>query len=129
MKKNEPELSGTEILKMLRDKNIEVTLISDDTINLYPYDDLSRDQIEFLRKNKPKLIHELKREKRFDRVWEMLKEQPESKRAVLTDLSTNRDNAILTIAIRDQYILEMLIPKVKYDGFTVLEIIQKSGLQ
>ncbi len=126
MKRSKNELSGTEILKMLRDKNIEVTLISDDTINLYPYDDLSRDQIEFLRKNKPKLIHELKREKRFDRVWAMLEENPDLKRAFITDTTTDPDNVIVTIAVRNGYIYEMTIDHQKYDPFLILTMLDSN---
>jgi len=39
------------------------------------------------------------------------------------------DNVILTIAIRDRYTFEMLIPKSKCDLFALLEAIEMAGTQ
>lgn len=65
-------------------------------------------------------------EKRHKRVLAMLAKQPESRRAILTDLDSDPDNVILTIVIRGLYTFEMLVPKEKYDGFLLLEILNRA---
>lgn len=57
----------------------------------------------------------------------MLEDRPEIQRAFLTDTESDRDNVIVTIAIRGVASFEMLIPMQKYDPFAVLDIIKKYG--
>ena len=70
-------------------------------------------------------VAESKREERRKKVLAMLAEKPETQRAFATDMDSDTDNVILTMAIRDQYTFEMEIPKDKYDPFTLLELINK----
>lgn len=72
---------------------------------------------------------ELRRELRREKVLKMLKERPKIQRAFLTDTESDRHNVILALGIRNAGTCELLIPKSKYDPFTVLAIIQKSGIQ
>lgn len=72
---------------------------------------------------------ELKRESRRLKVLAMLAEKPDSQRAIITNLDSDPDNVILTIAILDHYTFEMTIPRDKYDGFMLLELIKKGSLQ
>lgn len=69
------------------------------------------------------LAAEHARAKRREKVLRMLSENPDTKRAIITDLDSDSDNVILTIAIRDVATSEMLIPKYKYDGLVLLELI------
>ena len=59
----------------------------------------------------------------------ILADKPETQRAIITDMDCDPDNVIITIAIRNQYSFEMMIPKAKYDPFTLLELINKGALQ
>lgn len=68
-------------------------------------------------------IEETRQEQRRPKVLAMLDDQPDTERAVVTDASTDPNNVILTIAIRNQYIFEMQISKVKYDGLALFSII------
>lgn len=63
---------------------------------------------------------------RSDRVLATLAENPKLKRAIITDLESDPDNVILTIGIRDQYLFELLIPREKYNGFLLLEILNRN---
>jgi len=74
-------------------------------------------------------IEETQRERRRAKVLKMLEQRPSIQRAFVTDMKSNQDDVILTVAIRDQYSFEMLIPKYKYDGFMLLELIEKGSLQ
>lgn len=70
-----------------------------------------------------------KLEERRKKVLMILVANQDSQRAIITDLYSDPDNVILTIAIRDQYTFEMQIPKDKYDAFTLLEMINKGLVQ
>ena len=82
-----------------------------------------------LKSNSPDSSIEESREQRRQKVLQMLKDNPDSKRAFVTDTESDPDNVILTLAIRDQYSFEMLIPKHKYDPFLLLELIEKCSIQ
>ena len=49
-------------------------------------------------------ILELKREERREKVLAILAANPDTQRVLITDLDSDPDNVILTIAIRDKYI-------------------------
>lgn len=59
---------------------------------------------------------------RIQKVLAMLDEAPDARLAVTTDDSPN---PIATIAIRGLAAFEMEIPREKYDGFTLMELIDK----
>ncbi|PTQ84631.1 hypothetical protein [Nitrosomonas ureae] len=82
-----------------------------------------------LKKHKPAIIAELKREERRSKVLMMLAENPDTQRALVTDTESYPDSVILTIAIRDLYSFEMSVPKDKYDPFVILELISKGSFQ
>lgn len=92
-----------------------------------PVPPVPRESDRFVKKSAD--IEETQIERQRERVLAILAENPDTQRAIITDLDSDPDNAVLTIAIRDKYSFEMLIPKDRYDGFLMLEIIQKSGVQ
>ena len=64
-------------------------------------------------------------EARRKRVLAMLAEQPGIKYAVVTD--TRADPVILALAIRGQATCELRIPRDKYDGFLLLDLLDRYG--
>ena len=107
-----------------------VTIRADgDFLELSPAEKITDELIKRLRKHKPAILAELKREERRKKILGMLADQPETQRAIITDLNNDPNNVILTIAIRDQYVFEMQIPKHRYDPFILLELIEKSAIQ
>ena len=72
-------------------------------------------------------IEETQRAQRREKVLAILTASPQTQRAFLTDTEADPDNVILTMAIRDKYSFEMLIPKHKYDAFMVLELLNGGG--
>ncbi len=86
---------------------------------------ISAELINRPQKNKPAIIAELKQEERRAKLLQMLENRPEIQRAFITDMKSNSDNVILSLAIRDQYTFEMLIPKHKYDAFLILELLNR----
>lgn len=121
-------MEAIEIIEYLREQNFTVKA-DGDFLELSPPEKITEELIKRLRKHKPAILAELKREERRLKVLAMLAENPVSQRAIITDLDSDSDDVILTIAIRDQYTFEMQIPKYKYDGFVLLELIQKGAIQ
>lgn len=62
---------------------------------------------------------------RIEKVLAMLDEAPAARLALITDES--HPNPIATIAIRGLAAFEMEIPRAKYDGFAIMELIDKYG--
>lgn len=121
-------MEAIEIIEYLREQNFTVKA-DGDFLELSPPEKITEELIKRLRKHKPAILAELKREERRLRVLAILAENQDSQRAIITDLDSDPDNTVLTIAIRNQYTFEMQIPKHKYDGFLMLELIEKGLLQ
>lgn len=121
-------MEAIEIIEYLREQNL--TVKSDgDYLELSPPEKITKELIQRLRKHKPAIIAELKREERRLKVLAILTENLNTQRAIITDVDSDLDNVILAIAIKDQYTFEMQLPKDKYDAFTLLELIEKGSLQ
>ncbi len=121
-------MEAIEIIEYLKQRDLTVSLADDHTIELSPAEKITHELIERLRKYKPAIIEELKRQQRRQKVLQMLAENPGTQRAIVTDTESDPDNVILTIAIRDQYTFEMLVLKTKYDGFAILEMIHQGSV-
>lgn len=115
-------MNAIEIIQDLREQNFTIKA-DGDYLELSPPEKITNELIDRLRKHKPAIIAELKRESRQQKALAMLADNPESKRAIIPDLDSDPDNVIMTIAIRDQCTFEMQIPKHKYDGLALLEMI------
>lgn len=122
-------MEAAEIIEYLRQRELNVTLTDGDSLELSPAEKITHELIERLRKHKPAIIEELKREQRREKVLRMLVENPETQRAFVTDTESDWHNVILTVAIKDRYSFEMHIPKSKYDPFMLLELLEKGSLQ
>ena len=70
-----------------------------------------------------KSSEELKRELRREKVLMMLEARPEIQRAFLTDIESDPDNVILSLAVRGLGTCELSIERQKYDPFLLLELI------
>ena len=122
------DMEATEIIEYLREQNLTVKA-DGEYLELSPPEKITEELIQRLRKHKSAILAELKREERRLKVLAIWAENPETLRAFITDPVTDPDNVILTMAIKDQYTFEMLIPKDKYDSFTLLELIEKGSVQ
>lgn len=64
------------------------------------------------------------REARCQRVLSMLNQNPQIKRAIITDTEADPENVIVTIGLRGEATGELAIPKAKYDPFLLLKLIE-----
>lgn len=109
-------MEAIEIIEYLREQNFTVKA-DGQYLELSPPEKITNELIERLRKHKPAIIAELKREERRKKVLQMLEERPEIQRAFVTDTEADPDNVILTMALRDQCSFEMLIPEAQIRSF------------
>lgn len=77
---------------------------------------------------KQETLLEKQRASRREIVLTMLAAAPDTLRAVYPDTESDPLNVILAIAIRHIATFEMLIPKIKYDPWRLLELIERQGL-
>jgi hypothetical protein len=66
-------------------------------------------------------------EARRRRVLGMLEARPGIRYAVLTDLEADPEVAIVALAIRGRATCELHIPRDKYDGVLLLDLIERHG--
>lgn len=121
-------MNAADIIEFLREQNFTVKA-EGGYLEISPPEKITEELIRRLRKHKPAIIAELRREERRVRVLQMLEEKPEIKRAFLTDTEADPDSVIIAFAIRDVGTCELLIPQSKYDPFAVLDVIEKGSLQ
>lgn len=119
-------MGALEIIAELREQNFTVKA-DGEYLDLAPAEKVTEELIQRLKKYKPEIIAELKREERRLRVLAMLAENPDSQRAIITD-TTDPKNVLVTIALRGLYSFELQIPKHKYDGFLMLELLNSGGV-
>ena len=122
------KMDAIEIIEYLREQNFTVK-VDGDYLELSPPEKITDELIQRLRKHKPAIIAELKREERRLKVLAILADNHGIQRSFLTDTEADPDRVILTMAIRDVGTCELLIPRHKYDPFAVLEAIEKAGIQ
>lgn len=66
-------------------------------------------------------------EARRHRALALLASHPEARIAVLTDVVSDPKAALLTVAIRGVATCELRIPREKYDGVLLLDLIERHG--
>lgn len=90
--------------------------------------------VGLIRAHKPELLealsgNELPRnaEVRRQKVLAMLAAHPEARYAVLTDSNSDPTAVIVALAIRGRATCELQIPRNKYDGPPLLDLIERHG--
>lgn len=64
---------------------------------------------------------------RRQRVLAMLEENASARYALVTETETDPDAVLLTLAIRGRGACELRIPRDKYDGVLLLDLIERHG--
>jgi len=121
-------MNAIEIIEYLREQNFTVKA-GGDYLELSPPEKITEELIQRLKKHKPAIIAELKREERRAKVLAILEENPTTQRAIITDMNADPDTVIVATGIRDQYTFEMVVSRHKYDPFMLLELIEKGEIQ
>jgi len=100
-----------------------------------PAERVTPDVLHTLRAHKPELLQALateplpdpRSETRRQRVLIMLDAHPTARYALVTDEGADPGAVLLTLAIRGQATCELRIPRDKYDGTLLLDLIEQHG--
>lgn len=63
------------------------------------------------------------------KACQMLKDDPGLRRAVLADTTSDPEHVLITVAIRDVGVGDLLVPRSKYDPWLFIEAIERHGTQ
>ena len=128
------DVAATELLQQLAARGVHLTAIGD-RLRAAPATLLTDELRAAIRVHKVELLNALESdtppdpaaEARRQRVLEMLAERPEIRYAAVTDYQADRDAVILALAIRGLGTCELRIPREKYDGVLLLDLIERHG--
>ncbi|SDX03982.1 hypothetical protein [Nitrosomonas oligotropha] len=91
-------MEAAEIIEYLRDRDLTITLTDGDSLELSPAEKITHELIERLRKHKPAIIQELKREQNqkieIIRAWLHIIGEPEEDHFLVLDKCLNNPEAL-----------------------------------
>jgi len=126
-------MGATDLIFKLRNDGYSISA-DGGYLDISPADDLSPELVKQLKLGKPEILSALGREEkareiRREKVLAMLEANPGSLRAMCTDIHSDPNSVILTVAIRGMATCEMHISKKKFDAFQLLALIEASEQQ
>lgn len=105
-----------------------------DLIRAAPRSALTDETRKLIREHKAELLAVLVNplpdpgtEARRQRVHELLAANPSARYALVTDLESDPEAVILTLAIRGRATCELRIPREKWDGVLFLDLLERHG--
>lgn len=121
-------MGAPELIFKLRNDGYSI-IVDGSYLDISPAENLPDRFVQQLRQNKSEILVELQRETRQQKATAMLEENPKIQRVIHTDTDDDQFNIILTIAVRNVAICEMLMPKDKYDPWQLLTLSEQLGVQ
>lgn len=128
-------MGAPDILGLLPARGLRLRPTPDGNLEVSPRRLLTDDTRQLIREHKAELLQSLAAdplpdpaaEARRQRALDMLARRPGSRYAVVTDCEAEPDVVILALAIQGRATVELRIPKAKYDGVLMLDLIEKHG--
>jgi len=123
-------MGATDLIFKLRSDGYSISA-DGGYLDISPADDLSPELVKQLKLGKPEILcalnsEEKARETRREKVLAMLEADPRALRAMCTDVQSDPNNVILTIAMRGKATCEMYVTKEKFDSFQLLTLLESS---
>ena len=126
-------MGAPDILGLLAARGVTIRPRPDGNLEVSPRRLLTDETRRLIREHKAELLQvlaagslpDLAAEARRQRVLAMLAENPSARYALVTDLESDPEAVILTLAIRGQATCELRIPREKYDGTLLLDLIER----
>jgi len=120
-------MGATDLIFKLRSDGYSISA-DGGYLDIFPADDLSPELVKQLKLGKPEILSALGREEkareiRRDKALAMLAENPDALRAVHTDTQSDKNGVILTIAVRNIAVAEMVIPRNQYDPWRLMAVL------
>ncbi len=123
-------MGATDLIFKLRNDGYSICA-DGSCLDISPAEDLSPEIVRQLKLGKPEILCALNREEkaretRREKVLAMLEADPRALRAMCTDVQSDPNNVILTIAIRGKATCEMYVAKKRFDPFQLLSLVETS---
>ncbi len=110
--------------------------VDGDDLHLSAPQPLPADLVDQIRKHKMELLHYLNKdaanipddvaaEARRQTVLAMLEKNPGITYAIISDTESETDAVIVTLAIRGKAICELCVPRDRYDGLALLQVLEE----
>lgn len=128
-------MDAPDILDRLTAAGISLKPLPDGTLWATPRAALTDEMRVLIRQHRAELLQALSTdplpdptaEARRQRVLEMLNRNPTAKYVVVTDTESDPEVVILVLAIRGRATCELRIPRDRYDGPLLLDLIERHG--
>lgn len=128
-------MNAPDVLARLAAAGIRLSPLPDGRLWAEPRAALNDDLRQLIRAHKVELLNALESntlpdpaaECQRQRVLEMLAQRPGTRYAAVTDIEAEPNAVILALAIRGGGTCELRIPKAKYDGVLLLDLIERHG--
>lgn len=130
-------MGAPDVLARIAAAGIRLKLLPDGRIWVEPRAALNDELRDLIRSHKAELLQALagdpepepdpRAEARRQRVLAMLEAHPGARYAALTDMQADPAAVIVVLAIRGRATCELRIPRDKYDGVLLLDLIEKHG--
>jgi hypothetical protein len=129
-------MNVADILEVLRAHEAQVQVENGNLIITREAGPLPDDLLAEMRAHKAELLDVLRvedceepipdpaMEARRQKVLAMLAQNPQIKRAIISDTEADPENVIVTIGLREQATAELVIPKASYDAFLILKLME-----
>ena len=114
----------TEIIERATEEGVRLSLSRTGSISAKGEPSVIDYWLPAIRQNKAEIVAELQVDRRRAKVSAMLRDNPGIRYAIEV-LDANTDPVIVSIGIRNLATFEMSIPQAYYDGFILLELIEK----
>jgi hypothetical protein len=134
-------MTPASIIQLAKADGVKLALSPTGSIKAIGQEHAVRRWLPVLREHKADLLDELRAandriygqfpesavEIRRQRVLAMLRDRPTLRYAVVTDTTANPDSVIVALAIRGRGTCELLVPRDRYDGTLLLNLIERHG--
>jgi len=128
-------VGAPDILGLLAERGLTLRPRSDGNLEVSPRRLLTDETRRLILEHKAELLAVLaadvlpdpEAEARHQRLLEMLDSHPTARYALVTDIEADPEAVILALAIRGQATCELRIPREKYDGTLLLDLIERHG--
>lgn len=117
-------MSPGEIIERVTDAGVQLALSPSGSISAKGDQSAIEQWLPAIRQSKAAIIAELHLERRRMKVLAMLQDNPAIRYAIEV-VDPNTDPVIISVAIRQLASFELNIPQSCYDGFVLLELIEK----
>jgi DNA-binding transcriptional MerR regulator len=125
-------MGANDLILQLRTNGFSISA-ANSRLQIAPASKLTDELKQTIKQRKDELIAQLQQEAQQEarrlKVLTILEDNPETQRAVITDVTSDPENVIVTVGIKSVSTFELLISKARYDAFQLMSLVDTHGSQ